>query len=60
VIQGEVYEIGDLEWAVRATGHTVCRYRFLRRGLIDGQIRSGQGRGTNVLVLLDGMWKIKH
>jgi ketosteroid isomerase-like protein len=60
VIQDEVYEISDLQWAVLAAEHAVCHYRFWWRGIVDGQIRSGQGRGTNVLVLQDGMWKIKH
>jgi ketosteroid isomerase-like protein len=60
VIQDEVYEISDLEWVVLTTEHAVCRYRFSWRGVVDGQPRSGHGRGTNVLVMQDGAWKMQH
>ncbi|MFF6991260.1 DUF4440 domain-containing protein [Streptomyces sp. NPDC010273] len=59
-IQDEVYEIQDLEWVVLAAEHAVCRYRFLWTGLVDGQRRSGRGRGTNVLVKREGAWKVQH
>lgn len=59
-IQDEVYEIQDLEWVVLAADHAVCRYRFSWTGLVDGRPRSGQGRGTNVLVKRKGGWKMQH
>jgi hypothetical protein len=37
-----------------------CRYRFFRRGVVDGQSSSGRGRGTNVLVKRDGSWLVEH
>ena len=59
-IQDEVYQVGDLEWVVLAADHAVCRYRFSWTGVIDGQPRAGQGRGTNVLVRRDGVWQMLH
>ncbi|WP_328468613.1 YybH family protein [Streptomyces sp. NBC_00448] len=59
-IQDESYEISDLEWLVLTPEHAVCRYRFRWTGLVDGQPRSGQGRGTNVVVKRHGEWKMQH
>jgi ketosteroid isomerase-like protein len=59
-IQEEVYEIRDLEWVVLAVDHAVCRYRFFWKGIVDGRPRSGQGRGTNVIVKREGAWMMQH
>jgi ketosteroid isomerase-like protein len=59
-IQDEKYEIQDLEWVVLAADHAVCRYRFFWTGVVDGQPRSGEGRGTNVIVKRDGAWTMQH
>lgn len=60
MIEDEVYEIGDLEWVVLTAEHAVCRYRFGWSGLIDGEPRSGRGRGTNVVVKRGGVWRMQH
>jgi ketosteroid isomerase-like protein len=59
-IHGEVYEIRNLEWVTLTDGHAACRYRFRWRGVVDGQRRSGRGRGTNVLVKRNGAWQVQH
>jgi ketosteroid isomerase-like protein len=59
-IQDEVYEISDLKWVVLASEHAVCQYRFSWWGVVNGQLRSGRGRGTNVVVRQDGGWKMQH
>ncbi|HYJ70095.1 MAG TPA: nuclear transport factor 2 family protein [Nocardioidaceae bacterium] len=59
-IQDETYEIQDLEWVVISPDSAVCRYRFSWTGLVDGERRSGSGRGTNVVVRRDGTWQILH
>lgn len=59
-ILDEVYEVRDLEWPVATVDVTVCRYRFAWTGVVGGKPRSGQGRGTNVIVRRDGGWKILH
>ena len=59
-IHDEVYEITDLEWVALGMEHAVCRYRFSWTGVIDGQPRSGRGRGTNVVIRRDGEWRMLH
>jgi uncharacterized protein (TIGR02246 family) len=59
-INDEVYQIADLEWVALSGEHAACRYRFSWTGVIDGQPRSGRGRGTNVVVRRDGEWKMLH
>lgn len=59
-IRDEVYRIHDLEWIAQSSNHAVCRYRFTWNGTIDGQPKSGSGRGTNVLVNTDGTWQMLH
>lgn len=59
-ILDEVYEIRDLEWPVLTTGVAVCRYRSAWTGVVEGRPRSGQGRGTNVIVRRDGVWMMLH
>jgi ketosteroid isomerase-like protein len=59
-IRDEVYEIRALEWLVLTAEVAVCRYRFAWTGVVDGEPRSGQGRGTNLIVWRDGCWKMLH
>jgi ketosteroid isomerase-like protein len=59
-IHDEVYEITDLEWVALGAEHAACRYRFSWTGVIDGEPRSGHGRGTNVIVRRDGEWRMLH
>lgn len=59
-IQDEVYEIRELEWVAVTDELAACRYRFSWRGVVDGRPRSGQGRGTNVVVKRDGAWLVQH
>lgn len=59
-ISDETYEIQDLEWVVFTDEAAACRYRFAWSGLVRGEPRSGQGRGTNVVVRRDGSWRMLH
>ena len=59
-IHDETYQINDLEWIAHSGDYAVCRYRFAWTGTIDGQPRSGSGRGTNVLVNIAGAWQMLH
>ncbi|MET7478197.1 nuclear transport factor 2 family protein [Streptomyces sp. NPDC005648] len=59
-IRDEIYRIDDLEWIAHSDEHAVCRYRFTWTGTIDGEPRSGSGRGTNVLVNNAGTWQMLH
>ncbi|MGW3823104.1 YybH family protein [Streptomyces sp. NPDC005071] len=59
-IHDEIYRIDELEWITADSNHAVCRYRFAWTGTVNGQPRSGGGRGTNVLVNNDGVWHMLH
>jgi ketosteroid isomerase-like protein len=59
-IRDETYQIADLEWISASPDYAVCRYRFNWTGTINGQSRSGSGRGTNVLINSDGTWQMVH
>ncbi|MGH3254455.1 MAG: YybH family protein [Streptosporangiaceae bacterium] len=59
-IRDEVYRINELEWISIDCSQAVCRYHFAWTGIVDGQARSGSGRGTNVLVKNDGAWQMLH
>jgi ketosteroid isomerase-like protein len=59
-IRDETYRITDLEWVAVGSNHAVCRYRFSWTGTVNGQSRSGSGRGTNVLVSSGGTWQVLH
>jgi ketosteroid isomerase-like protein len=59
-IHDEIYQINDLEWITYSDDHAVCRYRFAWTGTIEGRLRSGSGRGTNVLINSAGTWQMLH
>ena len=59
-IDDEIYQIDELEWIACNDSHAVCRYRFTWTGSINGQPRSGTGRGTNVLINSAGTWQMLH
>ena len=59
-IRDEVYTISDLEWITVSSDSAVCRYSFSWTGTIDGRVRSGSGRGTNVLTNTNGTWQMLH
>ena len=50
----------DVRWIATDDVVAVCWYRFTWSGLVDGQPRSGGGRGTNVLTRRDGSWQMVH
>lgn len=59
-IQDEVYEISNIHWPLVSDKNAVCTYNFSWRGVVDGQIASGSGRGTNVLKKQNDSWQIVH
>lgn len=60
LIQNEVYWLTDLEWIAESETSATCIYTFNWKGLIEGQERTGKGRGTSVLCKKDSSWKIVH
>lgn len=60
MIQNEVYSITDIEWLSSNKESAVCIYNYHWAGLINGQAREGEGRGTSCFRVEDGDWKIVH
>jgi len=59
-IVDEDYRISDVRWVAVDDTVATCIYAFRWSGVVDGQPRSGIGRGTNVLARRDGRWVMVH
>jgi ketosteroid isomerase-like protein len=59
-IEHEVYAIENVEWLTVDSRTATCIYDFRWRGIIEGVIREGAGRGTNVLRKDGEKWRIVH
>jgi ketosteroid isomerase-like protein len=59
-IKDEQYAIDDVSWIAVSEGVAVCLYRFHWKGYVNGQLVSGNGRGTSVLRRDGGGWRIAH
>lgn len=57
-IQNEEYEISNLFWVHIGENEAVCLFDFNWKGVIEGELCSGGGRGTSVLINESGTWKI--
>lgn len=56
----ERYWLEDLTWLARDGTAAACTYRFCWEATVNGEKWSGGGRGTTVLRVEDGLWKIAH
>jgi ketosteroid isomerase-like protein len=59
-IQDEDYSINDVKWISLENNSAVCIYQFKWKGLINGKLQQGKGRGTNVLVKKNSKWYMIH
>ncbi len=59
-IQDETYRIADIRWIAEDETTAVCIYSFHWRGLVNGQVAEGKGRGTSVLRKINDEWKVAH
>lgn len=57
-IKDEEYKISNVHWAYKSETEAVCLYQFNWKGIINGEMCSGAGRGTSVLVFDDERWQI--
>ena len=60
LIENEVFSLHNIVWTVVTDDVASCRYEFRWKGLISGQESFGGGRGTTILIKLDGRWLITH
>lgn len=59
-IVDERYWLEDLIWLCEDSTSASCVYRFRWRGLVDGVLAEGKGRGTTVLRRESSGWVIVH
>lgn len=57
-IKDETYNLGAIRWVAVSETVAACVYEFHWRGLIDGEQRSGDGRGSSVLKRTEGRWVV--
>ena len=60
LIKEEVYLISDKVWLAEGDRAAVCVYTFHWKGLIDGQVHEGTGRGTSCFRKEVDGWKLVH
>lgn len=60
VVRDEVYTIENVEWIAVSDTVAVCQYQYRWRGTVDGEVKEGRGRGTNVCVKMGEEWKMAH
>lgn len=56
----EAYAAENLHWISIDEQSATCVYQYTWAGLIDGVMRQGVGRGTNVLIREQGQWLVVH
>jgi len=59
-IKAETYRIKNVRWLVVTDAAGVCAYDFEWSGSVQGNIRKGKGRGTNVIIKRGNQWQILH
>ncbi len=60
MIVDEVYAVSDEAWVAEGDVAAACVYTYHWKGLIDGVMREGKGRGTTVFRQEAGRWRICH
>jgi ketosteroid isomerase-like protein len=60
LIKGGEYSIHAVSWTAVTDSMACCYYEFRWKGRIDGEEASGGGRGTSILVKVNGKWLIAH
>ncbi|HYD78972.1 MAG TPA: nuclear transport factor 2 family protein [Paucimonas sp.] len=56
----ERYAIENVRWIAIGADTAACVYDYRWQGTYQGKPQQGGGYGTNVLVHIDGRWKIVH
>ncbi|MEM6751013.1 MAG: nuclear transport factor 2 family protein [Planctomycetota bacterium] len=59
-IEGDDYRVSDVVWLSRGDTAAALRFRFAWSGRVKGEAVSASGRGTWVLALRDGRWRVVH
>lgn len=59
-IRDEAYRLENLHWIASSDDMAVCVYEYRWSGVIEGQPKSGRGRGTSVLRRENEAWLVAH
>lgn len=59
-IRDETYVLSNVKWIAVSESVAVCIYDFRSRGVVSGRPFAASGRGTNVFVRSDGVWRVVH
>lgn len=59
-IQDEHYEVRNEQWTLWRPDAAACHYEFHWRGIVEGRVAKGGGRGTSILQRFPTGWKIVH
>lgn len=59
-VRDESFAILDIRWLASGADAALCTYSFAWAGLMDGERREGQGRGTAGFRRDPDGWKIVH
>ncbi len=57
-IKSERYQMTNVHWLLNSSDTAVYMFDFSWTGIVDGKEASGGGRGTAVLLLENGRWKL--
>ncbi len=60
VLANDTYWLTELTWIAGGADAAACIYRFNWKTIVDGEPRSGSGRGTTVLARRAASWQIAH
>lgn len=60
LIRNEEYRLEQIRWLAQDERIAVCVYRFRWEGDTAAGRESGSGRGTSVLLKVNGAWQIVH
>ncbi|HVY72798.1 MAG TPA: nuclear transport factor 2 family protein [Candidatus Paceibacterota bacterium] len=59
-IQNEIYSISKVKIVAYTPASATVSYIFNWKGKVKGKLKSGSGRGTNVLLKEKGKWSVIH
>ena len=59
-LNNDTYWLTEVNWLAKGDDTAVCLYTFNWITEINGERRTGNGRGTTVLNRENGIWKILH
>lgn len=58
LIKGETYEMENIRWLKKEATYAVYIFNYRWSGKMNGELISGSGIGTSVLINESGLWKL--